>query len=252
VHDDRSHGGGVASAQRLARPTGACGPRVRRAILRLTEVMGEMADDDEPQTDGRFERRPPRVGDGRSPITTVVVLGCAAAAVIAGLVILRSVTASSGDADPAAADTAPVVVSPPSSPAPTSPPSTTSTTATTTTTTTTTVPAAKSDATIVVANASGVQGSATAMADDLEAAGYTVAPVANAPGQRIEQSIIYVVAADPKASGVARLLAQQIPTAQTLPMPAQPPLDRPLAGATVALLLGRDVAGRPLGTLTTG
>jgi len=212
-----------------------------------------MADDDEPQTDGRFERRPPRVGEGRSPLTTAVVLGCAAAAVIAGLVILRSVTASPGIADPAVADTAPVVASPPSSPAPTTTPSTTSTAATTTTTTTTTsVPAARSDATIVVANASGVQGSATAMADELEVAGYTVAPVANAPGQRIEQSIIYVVATDPKAAGVAGLLAQQIPTAQTLPMPAQPPLDRPLAGATVALLLGRDVAGRPLATLTTG
>ena len=104
----------------------------------------------------------------------------------------------------------------------------------------------------MVANASGVDGSATAMTADLAAAGYTTAPVANATGPRLEQSIIYYLNEDPASLAVARLLAEQIPTAQTLPMPEPPPLDRPLSGASVALLLGRDAAGRELAGPATG
>jgi hypothetical protein len=90
------------------------------------------------------------------------------------------------------------------------------------------------------------------MTNDLTADGYVTAPVANATGPRLEQSIIYYVEGNPAAQGVARLLAQQIPSAQTLPMPQPPPLDRPLNRATVALLLGTDAAGRPLAELQTG
>ena len=99
-----------------------------------------------------------------------------------------------------------------------------------------------------MANASGVDRSATAMTAELEAAGYTTAPVANATGPRLERSIIYYARNNPESFAVARLLAEQIPTARTLQMPEPPPLDRPLNGATVALMLGRDAAGRPLQT----
>jgi hypothetical protein len=34
-------------------------------------------------------------------------------------------------------------------------------------------------------------------------------------------------------------------------MPQPPPLDRPLDGATVALMLGQDAAGRPLADVET-
>ena len=110
----------------------------------------------------------------------------------------------------------------------------------------------RSDATVVVANASGVDRSATAMTAELAADGYATTAVANATGPRLESSIIYYVEGDPAALSVARLLAQQIPTAQTLPMPQPPPLDRLLNGATVALILGKDAAGRPLTELQTG
>ena len=103
-----------------------------------------------------------------------------------------------------------------------------------------------------MANASGLDGSATAMTADLAADGYSTVPVANATGPRLEQSIVYYLDDDPGALGVARLLVEQIPTAKTLPMPNPPPLDRPLNGATVALLLGLDAAGRPLAELQTG
>ena len=199
--------------------------------------------------DHQRARRPPRAGDSRAPVTTIVVLSAAAVAVIAGLVILRSVTEQPVRSDPAAGEVAPTTAAAPTSPAP----ATTVAPATTTTTTTTTVrTASRSDAVVVVANASGVGGSATAMATALAAAGYTTAPVANSTGPRLERSIIYYVTGDAAAQGVAGLLAQQIPTAQTQPMPAAPPLDRPLGSATVALLLGLDAAGRPLGQPPTG
>ena len=86
------------------------------------------------------------------------------------------------------------------------------------------------------------------MISELEAAGYNTAPVANTTGPRLERSIIYYLEEDPASLAVARLLAQQIPTVQTLAMPEPPPLDRPLNGATVALL-GRDAAGRSLAEL---
>ncbi len=90
------------------------------------------------------------------------------------------------------------------------------------------------------------------MTAQLAAVGYATTGVANATGPRLERSIIYYVEGDPDALAVAGLLAAQIPTAQTLPMPQPPPLDRPLNGATVALILGRDAAGRPLTELQTG
>ena len=103
----------------------------------------------------------------------------------------------------------------------------------------------------MVVNASGVDRSATAMSDDLSADGYTTAPVANTTGPYLENSVIYYLSGDDSALGVAQLIAEQIPTARTLPMPQPPPVDRPLEGATVALMLGQDAAGRPLAELET-
>jgi cytoskeletal protein RodZ len=200
-------------------------------------------------------RRKPRLGESRAPVTTVVVLVAATVAVIAGFVVLRSVTDPAEGSDEATGEAATVVSSTPGSTISAAPPSTTgetSSTTTSTTTTTTVAPrASKSDATVVVANASGVDQSATAMTAELEADGYTTAPVANATGSYIDQSIIYYLDGDDESLGVARLVAEQIPTARTLPMPDPPPLDRPLNGATVVLLLGRDAAGRSLSDLAT-
>jgi hypothetical protein len=192
-------------------------------------------------------RRAPKLGDSRSPGTTLVVLALATVAVIAGFVLLRSITHQTvRSADAIVAATTTTVA------APASTLNLTPVTSTTSTTTTVAPSAAKSDATVVVANASGVGGSATAMIAELAAAGYTMAPVANGTGPRLDQSVIYYLESDPKALGVAQLLAQQIPTAQTRPMPQPPPLDRPLNAATVALMLGKDAAGRSLAELQSG
>jgi hypothetical protein len=192
-------------------------------------------------------RRAPKLGDSRSPGTTLVVLALATVAVIAGFVLLRSITHQTvRSADAIVAATTTTVA------APASTLNLTPVTSTTSTTTTVAPSAAKSDATVVVANASGVGGSATAMIAELAAAGYTMAPVANGTGPRLDQSVIYYLESDPRALGVAQLLAQQIPTAQTRPMPQPPPLDRPLNAATVALMLGKDAAGRSLAELQSG
>ena len=176
------------------------------------------------------------------------MLVAAAIAVIAGFAVLGSITNQTAGTDEAVSDaaTTAVTAAPPTTAM--SPDTTTTSTTTTTTTTTTTVApiASKSAAIVVVANASGLGGSATAMTADLAANGYTTAPVANSTGPRLEQSMIYYLQGDPAALAVARLLAEQIPTARTAPMPDPPPLDRPLNRATVALLLGTDAAGRPL------
>lgn len=186
--------------------------------------------------------RPPRLGDSGAPITTIVVLAAAAVAVVIGLVILGSVGEPAEGPDEIATASTSTTVPATSSPA---------TTTSTSTTTTTTTPPSKTDAPIFVANASGIGGSATAMGEELEGDGYVVSEVGNSTGPRLDESIIYF-ADDPRSRGVAQLLAEQIPTANTVPMPAQPPLDRPLGDATVALLVGIDAAGRSLDELADG
>jgi LytR cell envelope-related transcriptional attenuator len=210
---------------------------------------------DQTEADSGHHRRPrkPRLGESRAPVTTIAVLIVATVAVVAGFLVLRSVTDPASGSDDATPEAATIVSSTPASTISAAPPPTTGgTSSTTTSSTTTLVPrASKSDATVVVANASGVDHSATAMTDELAADGYTTAPVANATGPYIERSIIYYLEGDVASQGVALLLAEQIPTARTLPMPDAPPLDRPLNGATVALLLGLDAAGRSLSDLAT-
>ena len=76
--------------------------------------------------------------------------------------------------------------------------------------------------------------------------------MANSTGPQLPTSIVYYLPSNPSALGVAQLLAAQIPTAQTQPMPDPPPLDRPLGAATVALMLGQDAAGRSLADLRPG
>lgn len=195
-------------------------------------------------------RRDPRLGDSSAPITNLAVLAAAATAVIAGFVILRSVTDPEAGSDEPASDLATTVATPTSTAVTAAPVTTIGRSESTTTTTTTVAPSvSKPDATVVVVNASGVDRSATAMAADLAADGYTTAPVANSTGPYLDRSVIYYVDGDVTSLAVARLLATQIPTARTMPMPRPPPLDRPLGQAKVALMLGTDAAGRPLAEL---
>jgi hypothetical protein len=205
----------------------------------------------EPTTDERDHtdrpRRPykaPRVGDSRAPITTLIVLAVAAVAVIIGFVILSSISGESTRSPTAETVSAPATSTPISVvDIPTAAPTTTTVAAPT---------AGKGDAPLLVVNASGVRGSATTMLAQLAADGYAAKKLANAKGGRLEQTVVYYVAGDAAAESVARLLATQIRQAQVQPMPDPPPIDRPLNGATVALMIGRDIAGRSLAELAAG
>ena len=110
--------------------------------------------DERDLTGGR--RRPPRaprVGDSRSPVTTIVVLALGAVAVVVGLVILFSIT---GDSTPSETVETPTTV------ATTTPISIVGIPTAAPTTTTIAAPTSgKGDAPLLVVNASGVGGSAS-------------------------------------------------------------------------------------------
>ena len=143
--------------------------------------------------DGRRPPRAPRVGDSRSPVTTIVVLAIGAVAVIIGLVLLFSITGDSTPSETAATPTAVATTTPISVVGiPTAAPTTTTVAAPT---------AGKGDAPLLVVNASGVGGSASSMLAQLGADGYATSKVANMKGGRLEQSVVYYVAGDAAAEG---------------------------------------------------
>src|SRR5215213_6136116 len=147
-------------------------------------------------------RRPfkaPRVGDSRAPITTMIVLAAAAVAVIIGLGILSSISGESTRSPTAETAGAPATSTPISVvDIPTAAPTSTTVAAPRT---------RKADAPLLVVNASGVGGSATTMLAQLAADGYAAKKVANAKGGRLDRTVVYYIAGDPAAEGVARLLS---------------------------------------------
>jgi hypothetical protein len=94
--------------------------------------------------------------------------------------------------------------------------------------------------TIIVANASGVQGAATAMTERLAAAGYLYAPAGNAPeGTELATTEILPSAGfEPEAARLAGEMG--LPPEAVKPMTDPPPVD--LAGANILVLLGTDLA----------
>ena len=125
---------------------------------------------DVPEGSGQVERgagrRPPRVGDSGSPVGSTLSIILAVVAVVAGFLILRSIF----DDDDGSAGLV-RRVRPSAGPATTAP-AENGTTATTVAPTTTL--GRVTDATLVVANASGIGGSAGQMTTALEAVGYTL------------------------------------------------------------------------------
>ena len=185
-----------------------------------------MTDQSDPSEGRRRPRRALRLGDSGAPIMTIVMLAVAGVAVLAGFVILRSITDPATGADDVVAG----ATSTTTTIAPTMSTFGLPSDTTTTTSTTTTAPrASKADAIVVVANASGLDGSATAMTSDLAADGYSTVPVANATGPRLEQSIVYYLDDDPGARGGSPARRadpdrQDAPDAQ--PATARPPAQR--------------------------
>lgn len=203
---------------------------------------------DVPDGSGQIPRRAPRTGEGGAPVSGALAIVLAAVAVIAGWLILRSISDDSDaaggfdstgtqESDDQADDTTDDSVAVATLP-----------------TTTTTPPLVTTGATVLVANANGVPGSAGSMSRALETtAGFAVADPVNVssaiPDQ--ETSVVYFVAGDAAAEQVANsvstVLGGDVPV-EVMPDPI-PTADGTLGDATVLLQLGNDKAGKQLSEL---
>jgi hypothetical protein len=206
---------------------------------RMTDAPPEGPADVEPE---RGSRRSPRVGDSGSPVGSTLSIVLAVIAVIAGFLILRAVT-NDDDGDDGLGttnSTVPVGVVttlPGESTAPIATPAPTA------------APVAKNAATVSVANASGVAGSAAGMSTALQTGGYTMGTPGNSTGEKLTTSIVYFVNGDANAQGVAALVAADMGGLQTAAMPTPPPIDKGLGTSTVLVMVGSDTAGKTLADL---
>jgi len=182
-------------------------------------------------------RRSPRQGIGGSPMGSTLSIVLAVVAVVVGFLILNNITNDSGSSDGGSApettvansvvDTVPIDTS------------------------TTVPPLVTQGATVVVANASGVPGSAGRMSTELAAAGFTMADATNATSPALEQSIVYydptIAAAQDVANSVARVMGGL--SVETVPSP--PPIEGGALGdAGVVVMLGTAQADKTLAQLS--
>ena len=193
----------------------------------------------------RGSRRTPRVDGGGSPVGYTRGIVLAVIAVIAGFFILRAITDDDGDGGVLTDDASSTV---PDEPARVDQHGTIG--GTTTVPGPTTLAPSVQGATVSVANASGVSGSAAGMTQALAAAGYTMGePGNNTGGADLTTSVVYFAPGDTAAQSVALSVAQALGGLTTEAMPKPPPMagGQLEAGATVLLMVGTDRAGQTLG-----
>ncbi len=146
--------------------------------------------------------------------------------------------------------TPPTTALPPTT-ATTTPPTTTAPTTTVPPTTippTTTIPLVTEGAVMIVANASNVTGAAAKLTADLQALGFTAVPPTNATAwdTALDTTKIYATA---EATTVAEALASVLGGVPIMVMPTPAPIDGATAGlngASVLIMLGKDLAGKAL------
>ena len=186
-------------------------------------------------------RRSPRQGVGGSPMGSTISIVLAVVAVIVGFLILNNITddgSSAGDGG-APVDSAPENTSG-------------SSVVENTTTTTTEPPLVTAGATVVVANASGVPGSAGRMTTELATLNFEmVTPAINSTQSGLTASIVQydpsIAAAEAVAGSVARSMGGL--TVEAVPTP--PPVEGgSLNGAGVLVLLGTDQADKTIAQMT--
>jgi hypothetical protein len=190
-----------------------------------------------PSTPTGTTRRASTSGGGRATGSIVGVV-VAVVAVVLGFVILRSV---SSDAEGGGGGVPVTTTAAPSPVETTLPPETT---------TTTLAPINKTGYKMVVANASGVGGSAGQLTIALQGQGFIVEPATNAATDQRgnETTVVYYLAGnEANATSVARTLGGVC----IEPMPTPVPTERATLGeASVLVLLGKDLAGKPLPATT--
>lgn len=202
---------------------------------------------DVPDSSGQMPRRP-RVSDGTAPVTGGLAIVLAVVAVVAGFLILRSISdsgaesadfpAQAGTGESTGSETSGTTV--PSNTAPTLP------------TTTTVPPIVTEGASVIVANANGLGGSAGGMTRALETgAGFTMVDPTDASSTvgTLELSVIYFEPSNPNAQPVAESVGRVLGGVSTIaPLPdgTPPTVDGELNGADVLLMLGLDKANKTL------
>ncbi|HSJ92186.1 MAG TPA: LytR C-terminal domain-containing protein [Ilumatobacter sp.] len=205
---------------------------------------------DVPDGSGPVPRRT-RVGDGGAPVSGALAMVLAAIALVAGFFILRSIS-DGGEQSldvPAPGSTA----EPGGGDGTGDPDATGSTAAPQETTTTTEPPLVLTGASVMVANANGIGGSAGGMARTLEAAGFTLVDPTDASSTvgTLEASVVYyepaMAGAQAVAESVNRVLGGDL---QVSPLQGTPPTqDGSMDGAGVLLMLGTDKANKTLDEL---
>ena len=187
-------------------------------------------------------RRSPRQGVGGSPMGSTISIVLAVVEVVVGFLILNNIT----DDGPSASDGG-------ATSADSTPDNTTGSSVIENTTTTTTVPPLVTEgATVVVANASGVPGSAGRMTVELATLGFVMAEATNSTQSGLAASIVQydpsIAAAQAVAESVARSMGGL--TVETVPTP--PPVEGgSLNGSGVLVLLGTDEADKTIAQLST-
>lgn len=206
---------------------------------------------DGPDGSGQIPRRTTRVGDGGAPVSGALAIILAVVAVVAGFLILRSIS----DGGETALDFEGSGSGSASDPANDGTGGTTPEESIATLPTTTTLPPIVTEgASVVVANANSVGGSASAMSRALETTyGFTMVDPVNSSDAigSLDDSVIYFEPSVPAAQDVANSLATVLGGVNTVaPMPDPPPTrDGTLNDADVLLMLGDDKAGKTLAEL---
>ena len=194
-------------------------------------------------------RRTPRQGVGGSPVGSWLTIALAVVAVIIGFLILNNITDDGGSANDTSSVTGEGDATTPG--AGSGPAISVEVPVTTATTTTTTVPRVTTGASVMVANANTVGGSAGNMTKTLELAGYTLVDPVNASGPNITDSIVYYDESQAAAQDVANSVARDLGGVEVLVLPTPAPTENgDIGDAGVLVLLGDTEAGKTLEELS--
>jgi hypothetical protein len=185
------------------------------------------------------QRRPRPAPEPRaSNVNSVLSIAVAVLAVLLGFFILRDLRNDTSVASPDAVQT--------------DESATQETTVETIAVDTTAAPVVLTAFKVQIANASGVSGSAGLLTTEMQGRGYIVQPAINKSEITPKQTVTvvyYLLGSEAPAAQVARELGG----VATSPMPTPIPTETGSLGeASVLILLGTDVAGKPLSILASG
>ncbi len=199
-------------------------------------------------------RRSRDTGSPGSPVGSTAAIIIAIVAVVAGFLILRAIRS---DDEPASSltdtsNTQPAVVAADS----TLPPTAVSAAPTTPTIPPVTTPVAVVEgATVIVANASTVNGAAAILTTALTGASFTTGTATNATAKQEDTTVLYDPS-DPEALAVATYLGSLLGSVVVSPVSTPAPIDGGLLpeGVSIIVMLGSDKANltlQAMGTATT-